>query len=162
MKTWDEFFSFLLTWEGTIFENDPDDPGGATKFGIDQRSHPTVNIAELTREDAKNIYLQEFGASFASKLPPSFCWLAFDATVNCGESRSVRFFQRALYVTEDGKWGVKSLSAFERLKNDNALSGRVLTARNDYHHSIAKGRLAKFLRGWLNRTLALATFIGTK
>jgi lysozyme family protein len=36
-----------------IAERDPDDPGGLTKFGIDQRSHPTVDINALRLEQAK-------------------------------------------------------------------------------------------------------------
>lgn len=29
---------FVLAWEGRVFEDDPDDPGGATKYGLCLRS----------------------------------------------------------------------------------------------------------------------------
>jgi len=46
----DEIIPWLFKWEGTYYEDDKDDPGGATKFGIDQRSHPHVDIRNLTAE----------------------------------------------------------------------------------------------------------------
>ncbi|MGA2937296.1 MAG: glycosyl hydrolase 108 family protein [Syntrophobacteraceae bacterium] len=46
-------------WEGG-YVNDPDDPGGETKFGISKRSYPTVNIAALTRDQAIAIYYRDF------------------------------------------------------------------------------------------------------
>src|SRR6478735_11274468 len=54
--TFDEYFDWLVPWEGAAYENVPGDPGGPTKYGIDQRSHPDVNIRALTKEQAKAIY----------------------------------------------------------------------------------------------------------
>ena len=38
------------------YVNDPDDPGGETKYGISKRAHPDVDIASLTPESAAEIY----------------------------------------------------------------------------------------------------------
>jgi hypothetical protein len=47
-------------WEGTTFKDDPHDPGGATKFGISKRSYPNLDIEELTRDQAEQIYYCDF------------------------------------------------------------------------------------------------------
>jgi len=160
MKSWDQFFNFLMKWEGTTFENDPADPGGATKFGIDSRSHPGLDIKNLTLADAEEIYMREFNASFAHKLPSPFSWLAFDAAVNAGESRSVKIFQKALGVTADGIWGKMSQAAFINQEHTNPnLVHDLILERNAFYRSIAHGKLAKFLKGWLNRTADLYVFV---
>ena len=41
-RFYNKIIPWIFKWEGTVFEKDPDDPGGATKFGIDQMSHLTV------------------------------------------------------------------------------------------------------------------------
>ncbi len=46
-------------WEGG-YEDDPDDPGEETKFGISKRSYRALNIAALTRDEAVAIYYWDF------------------------------------------------------------------------------------------------------
>ncbi len=46
-------------WEGG-FVDDPEDPGGMTKYGICARSYPAVDIRNLTRDDAVAIYFRDF------------------------------------------------------------------------------------------------------
>lgn len=65
------------------YTDDPNDPGGPTKYGICQRYHPNEDIKNLTLERAKEIYLDEYWI-------PSLCDLApfpmdvclFDSAVN--------------------------------------------------------------------------------
>lgn len=47
-------------WEGTAYTDDPHDRGGETKFGISKRSYPDVDIKDLTRADAEEIYYRDF------------------------------------------------------------------------------------------------------
>lgn len=42
------------------YTNDPDDPGGETKYGISKRYNPKVDIKNLTLEQAKKIYLEKY------------------------------------------------------------------------------------------------------
>ncbi len=46
-------------WEGG-YVNDPHDSGGETNFGISKRSYPDMDIKDLTREDAEEIYYRDF------------------------------------------------------------------------------------------------------
>jgi hypothetical protein len=48
-----------------VVENVPGDDGGLTKYGIDEESHPDVDIANLTRDQAIAIYAKD-GVSTAS------------------------------------------------------------------------------------------------
>ena len=47
-------------WEGTTFTQTSGDAGGGTKFGISSRSYPDVDVKNLTREDAEEIYYRDF------------------------------------------------------------------------------------------------------
>ena len=46
-----DIIEVVLHHEGG-YVNDPDDPGGETNFGIAKRSHPDVDIANLTKDGA--------------------------------------------------------------------------------------------------------------
>lgn len=155
MKTFDDYFEWLMKWEGEVFENDPADPGGATKFGIDQRSHPLVNIRTLTRDQAKEIYRAEYWQAVkADKLPWPLNWVVTDIAVNNGKSRAAKWLQEALGVTADGILGTVTIGAAER-SDAMTIRNRLLTRRGYFYRSIAQGAQAKFLKGWLNRNDSL-------
>ncbi len=59
MITFDDAFTRLLGNEGG-YVNDPRDPGGETNWGISKRSYPTVDIKNLTRTQAEDIYMHDF------------------------------------------------------------------------------------------------------
>ncbi|HRQ68067.1 MAG TPA: glycosyl hydrolase 108 family protein [Candidatus Syntrophosphaera sp.] len=59
MDYFDRIIEFTLKWEGG-YNNDPNDPGGETNFGISKRYHPKEDIKNLTRERAIEIYRNEY------------------------------------------------------------------------------------------------------
>jgi len=129
---------FIWKWEGTKFEDDPDDPGNngekyrGTKYGIDARSHPKTNIKNLTAEKAMEIYWNEYWIKCACDdfdWPMSFIF--FNCCVNCGVGRA----NKILKLT--GKNPKKFLDEQE------AFYGRLVEARPTSK---------KYLKGWLNRT----------
>src|SRR5574343_142624 len=82
---------FTLSWEGD-YVNDPDDPGGETKWGISKRFHPDEDIPNLTADRAAEIYYDEYWVpSGASELPLPLCALVFDTAVLLGVSRATRW-----------------------------------------------------------------------
>ncbi len=93
---------------------DPADPGGETKWGISKRSYPHLSIAELTREDARDIYRRDFWSRIsADTLPDGVAFQLFDFAVNSGIETAVRYLQRAVGVADDGHWGPVSQRAAE-------------------------------------------------
>ena len=134
------FLPFLFKWEGG-YDNDPDDPGGETKFGIDKRSHPDVDIQHLTQEQAAEIYWREYWVKYgceghAEPLGEVF----FNACVNCGAGRA-RAILQTLPVPHTAASFLDAQEAFYR---------RLVTARP---------ALEKFLKGWLNRTADLRRWV---
>lgn len=154
-----EWFDWLMKWEGVVYENDPDDPGGATKFGIDQRSHPSVHIRSLTREQAMGIYWREYwGKVRAEELPPKLAEVVGDIAVNNGVSRAIKWLQEVVGTIVDGQIGPKTMKAVLSRYPEEA-AAELLDRREKFYRSIAKGRKVKFLRGWLNRNNDLRRFI---
>lgn len=160
---WKDFFNFLMKWEGAVWENDPDDHGNrgdgspgniGTKYGVDSRSHPGVNIRELTLEGAEKIYLKEYEDSVASSLPYPFNYLFFDFEVNAGPARAVKCLQKVSGVNADGAWGPISKKAFSLVSEQKNTTSKYLQCRRDFYNDLADGskRLSKYRKGWLNRT----------
>jgi lysozyme family protein len=99
------------------YVNDPNDPGGETKFGISKRSYPALDIAALTMEQAQDIYRRDFWERLHlyNVHNPYVSAEIFDTAVNCGVDTAARVTQRALRflekdaVKEDGVFGSKSM-----------------------------------------------------
>lgn len=134
-------------------EHDPDDPGGTTKFGIDQRSHPKENIASLTEDGAKRIYFAEWEQAPIDELPPGIGECLFDIRVNGGPG--AEWLQGALSVTADGFIGPQTISAAQNLSPEQRglVVKSMCQARANRFNRLSDNnpRLAKFRNGWLAR-----------
>lgn len=65
--------------------NYPWDPGGVTKYGIAQKYHPGVDVANLTKAGAIAIYGTEYWAKVGGDtLAEPLCLNLFDCAVNPG------------------------------------------------------------------------------
>lgn len=110
----DTLIDRLLDHEGG-YVNDPRDPGGETRFGISKRSYPSIDIKNLTRAVAVDIYRRDFWDRIqGDTLPQAFAFQALDAAVNHGMENAVRWLQRAACVAEDGVIGPVTLAAVGR------------------------------------------------
>ena len=164
MTSFDKAFEYAMEWEGgSKFTDDPDDPGGATRWGVSKRSHPDVDIENLTEEGAKTIYaLGYWGAINGNQLADKSERVAikvFDAGVNIGTVRAVKFLQECLNnlegvfpkLDEDGRLGPGTLRAIAQVDEDDLLE--VYTMRLEkYYMSLNK---PKYLKGWIRRARAL-------
>ena len=85
---------FVLSHEGGYL-NDPNDPGGETNFGISKRYHPNIDIKNLTRNDAIEIYNKEYwtpsGAGTVED--DTLSLMHFDASVNIGIIPALHFLK---------------------------------------------------------------------
>lgn len=155
------FIPFLWEWEGTVFEDDPDDRGGATKYGIDKASHPNEDIRNLTEQRAKEIYWKEYWTPLQCEaLPEGVGEVVMDIGVNNGKSRAAKWLQTLVGVKVDGDIGPKTIEATTKQPKE-VLIRSLLLRREGFYYDIAKGRQAKFLKGWLNRNDALGKFVGS-
>ena len=90
-----DIIEVVLHHEGG-YVNDPKDPGGETNFGIAKRSHPDVDIKNLTKDGAKEIYKEVYwDGNKVESLPEELRHIYFDMCVNQGKSRGVKILQRA-------------------------------------------------------------------
>ena len=107
----DKAFKVIVGQEGG-YVNDPDDPGGETKYGISKRAYPNLDIKALDLEDAKHVYHADYwNKCRCSDIPWPLNLYLFDAAVNQGVDAARRMMQYALGVKQDGVLGPKTLAA---------------------------------------------------
>lgn len=145
-----KFLPFVYQWECVFkkghwgdmnyvtWEDEDGDPGGITKYGIDHRAHPNVDIKNLTEEQARQIYWvyywQKYKCeSYADKLGEC----VMNCCVNAGSGRANLILQKA-----------KTADQF--IKEQNNFYERLADA---------KPKFRKFLKGWENRTTDLRKFL---
>ena len=155
LNKFDDIIEVVLHHEGG-YVNDPKDPGGETNFGIAKRSHPDVDIKNLTEEGAKEIYKEHYwDRNKVEDLPENLRHIYFDMCVNQGRSRAVRIMQRAANakganLKVDGGMGPKTIAAMDGVELD-----RVRAYRVKYYADLVtrKPDLEKFYFGWFRRAL---------
>jgi len=157
----------VLEWEveydkaGNVrWENVPGDTGGVTKYGVDQASHPNVDIKNLTYNGAADIYRHDYWNRVrGEELPWPINAVTFDIGVNNGVPRAVKWLQEVLGVTVDGHIGPKTIKA-ARDSDHESVALRLILRRESFYRQIAKQPSKKvFLKGWLNRNNSLREFV---
>ena len=150
--TYGELFDRLIGHEGG-YVNDPNDPGGETKWGISKRSYPHLNIRDLTRDDARQIYETDFwnrinGERLIQRGFDGVSWQLLDFAVNSGIETAVRYLQRAVGVADDGVWGPYSQAAIESMSESDVIM--LLNAeRLDFMRRLRNWKHAS--KGWAGR-----------
>lgn len=82
----------VLIHEGG-YVNNPEDPGGETNFGIAKRWHPELDIKNLTKEQAAEIYQKAYWAPFMEQEPDQRVGnCALDCAVNQGPPVSKQLY----------------------------------------------------------------------
>lgn len=159
MKSVKEIAEEIVSREGG-FVNDPDDPGGATKFGvtlqtlrrlgIDVTHDSRIDVSDvrsLTRADAVAIYVEHyFHRPGLGNLPEAIQASVFDMYVNAGLN-AVKVLQRlctsmGFPCDPDGMVGPQTIravqSAFDAAPQH--LNDAYGIARRNYYYAIADAR----------------------
>jgi len=162
------------------FVDDPDDPGGATKFGITlatlrrlgldltgDRRIDRADVRAMSRARARDIFIRDYYLRpQIDKLPEAIQASVFDMTVNSG-ANGVKILQRLFNdmghrVSVDGVIGPRTIRAAV-LAYDEApahLADAYGIARRNYYYALGdrRRRLRKFARqkdggkgGWIKR-----------
>jgi lysozyme family protein len=155
-SAFDRSFDILLGHEGG-YVNHSADPGGETRWGISKRSYPAEDIKNLSVDRAKQIYKRDFWDKCrCDELPPPLALLVFDASVNCGPSRSVKWLQKAVGANPDGAAGPRTAEAVRAAvskRGGGAVCREVLVQRLLFH--IGLPTWGTFGLGWARRIIGL-------
>lgn len=152
---------FYGNYDHVKVESDPRDPGGRTKYGIDQRSHHDLVIENLTFATAAEQYYKEIWRPLrVDDLQPLTAFVLCDAAVNCGSERAVQWLQREALVDDDGNIGPHTIAAANAV-NDKELAKRINARRLHYYEQEVRQSLrATYLTGWRNRMRDLNAALG--
>lgn len=131
------------------YVNNPKDPGGETNWGISKRSYPHLDIKTLSREDAAQIYYNDFWVPLkGDSMPSNVAFHVFDFAINSGIETAIRYYQRALGVADDGHFGPVSITASANISDTDQIMN--LTAeRLEYMTKLKNWPDAS--KGWARR-----------
>jgi lysozyme family protein len=150
--TFDDAFKLVVHHEGG-YVNHPNDPGGATRFGVTERvaraNGYTGDMREFPLGKAREIYKKLYWDSVrAEELPPAVRFDIFDGAVNSGVSQASKWLQRALGVRDDGVIGPATVAASKTVPGP-VLAARYNAARLQFMTDLPNW--PSFGRGWARR-----------
>jgi len=179
MQTVQQIAQGIIDREGG-YVNDPDDPGGPTKYGVTLRTLQalgrdinrdrrvdTADVMALTRAQAVDIFVEHyFNRPRIGELPDVLQPSVFDMYVNTG-ANAVRVLQRLfndmrIFVDVDGVIGPQTVAAARSAyaAAPDFLADAYGIARRNYYYALGDARPAsrKYARrrdggkgGWINR-----------
>lgn len=175
MSRFDESIQHILDIEGG-FVNDPDDRGGATKWGITLSFYKThidssatiEDIRDLTRSEAKEIYRNYFwnpakfavGGKTYSDLPVGVDSFVLSMAINMGWRQAHTLLQKAIVaagedVTIDGWLGPESINGASSVHTKRLIEKLGVKASVFYAQIVLGDRSQqKFLEGWMHRAFS--------
>lgn len=166
---------FLKAVEDTLlheggFNDIREDKGGATNWGVSLRFLKTINrdvdgdgdvdwldVKKLKKEEAIDIYWDNFWRPLYDKLPARLGAKTFDTAVNAGHHRAHVLLQRAIagagaLIQIDGMPGSQTITAALSLPEEKILAAYSAEQLKFYLGLVeAKPDQVKFINGWTRR-----------
>ena len=141
-----------------ILSNDKYDAGGLTKYGISKRMYPSLDIANLTQEQAVAIYKRDYWEkNLCDKIQSQeVAEQVFDIAVNGGLSCVQRAINSLLpasaRIKEDGVIGAITLMCINKF-DPKTLNNTIARYRARRFANICKVNSTQlvFLEGWIER-----------
>lgn len=151
----------ILSHEGG-YVDDPQDPGGATNFGVTLATARAfkldldhdgdvdkADVKALTPATVAPVYHRGYWlASSADNCPVGLDYIVFDCAVNQGVGRATKWLQKVAGVTADGVIGPKSIAAIQKLEPTRAVKD-FADLRLAHYQSLPT--FARFGKGWTRR-----------
>jgi len=175
MTSFDRAVGFTLPEEtgGDLaggYNDRPTDRGGPTKYGISQHAHPRLDIRNLTRERALEIYREEYWTpAQCDQLPEAVAIAHFDFAFTSGEDTASEHLQRMVGAFPDGDIGPKTLAALQSFMGGRGAATaavQLIIARGRYCANLVdepeKPRERQNLRnieGWVVRLIRLTAYV---
>ena len=159
MITFDTAFDRLIDHEGG-YSDDPRDPGNwtggkvgrgelkGTKFGLAANTYGHLDIKNLTLDDARRVYREDFWDILGDRTHSAIKFQLFDAAVNHGHGNAIRILQRAVGTADDGAWGPASQACLDAMDLNDVLL-RFVAYRLKFWASL--GIFDTYGRGWTRR-----------
>lgn len=132
----------VLLHEGGFVENDGN-TGAPANFGINQRANPDIDVRNLTRERAIEIYRERYwNAINGDTLPPELQGTALDAAVNQGPANARRWLQES--GGDVGRFNELRRAHYERLleRPEFARFRNTWMRRLEFYEKQAQGTLS--------------------
>lgn len=160
---------FVLAREGGFVDH-PADRGGATNRGITQATYDgwrdrqglaRQSVRLISDTELSAIYKRDYWDKVAGDdLPTPVNLVVFDAAVNSGPGRAVRWLQDACGVSADGVVGPVTLEAAHQFCNvagAQTLARLIIEKRKQFYEAIIARDASQrvFQRGWMNRLAEL-------
>jgi len=122
-----------------------------SKFGISAMSYPRLDIANLTLEQAADIYITDYLAPLgADRFADGVAYQLLDFAVNSGPSRAAKAIQTEIGVKADGVIGERTRAAVNA-RSETDLIMLVNAFRLNFLARQPAEWLAKFGPGLMNR-----------
>lgn len=155
-------FELVIGSEGG-FQNDPSDRGNwsggrvgvgenrGTKYGISTMSYKSLDIKNITLDQARAIYKKDYwDRNQCDKLPGGVDYMVFDISVNHGVKDGATFLQRAVGSNPDGDIGPATLRAVGLKKPKDILKELSVVRLFDY---LSLKMWPRFGLGWSRRLM---------
>lgn len=147
----------VLQHEGG-YVNDPQDPGGETNYGISKRNYSRLDIRNMTRDMAVQIYYDDYWKRYGYGMIASDDLAAkvFDMAVNMGAKRAHMILQEAINRTTpwrlavDGILGPLTIEAINNHPYQELLLAELKLGAIAFYLGLNKPR---FIVGWVRRAL---------
>lgn len=121
-----------------------------TKYGVSAMAYPSLDIRNLTLQDAKDIYRRDYwNKCRCDDLPKAIDYLVFDAAVNHGNSRSAKFLQTAVGAGADGIIGEKTVAKVNAKNDAIGVCSEFCVTRGLFYTNI--GTFQRYKLGWFRR-----------
>jgi lysozyme family protein len=155
-QNFDKAFTAMLANEGG-FVNLLSDPGGMTNLGVTKQTwelyvgHPVdeKTMRGLAPEIVKPLYKQKYWDKvFGDDLPSGVDYVVFDAAVNSGPARAVKWLQACVGVEVDGSIDPKTLNAVRAFNSKQLLEDYI---KRRLSYLIDLPGWVTFGRGWTHR-----------
>ena len=184
MANFNKAHKFTAKWEGG-YSCDPDDPGGATNYGVSLRWLKSLGLdqgdidhdGDIDADDIRALSAEQAAALFKDKFwdalrlgdfQQDLATIYYDAAVNTSPAQATRFMQRgynstfpAARLSVDGILGPLTRDALQFAGKNKALLRACIDERDKFYRSLTESKpsMTKFLKGWLNRTKDLRMYV---
>jgi lysozyme family protein len=161
-------FKIIVGEEGN-YGNDSNDPGNwtggaknsgllkGTKYGISAASYPSLDIANLTLDAAKEIYWTDYWLlAKCDSIPNMLAMTYFDSAVNQGVGEAVKLIQSAFKAIVDGDFGPKTKATVNHFCSTYGVNYATTLYLTERLHRYLSGLSSEYMNGAENRLYNIA------